>query len=72
MDLYSSVDGSGLKDWGVDGSNRMTGYDFVQLIRVRCRGVQTKTRSSRGTRSADVKCDKGCHAAEKLKHISQK
>jgi hypothetical protein len=78
--LHRSVDGRGLRhqretphvnDWVRDGSDLLTGGDYLEAVLVRGNLLATAERCSRGRRTVPPKCDAMCNASGTLAHISQ-
>ena len=78
--LYASADGRGLRQqretphvnrWVRDGSQLLSGGDYIEAIKVRGNLLATQERSSRGRRIVPPMCDAMCNATGSLAHISQ-
>lgn len=77
--LYSMVDGAGLKeagrvprqhDWIQDGTRFLSGKDYLQSCRLRINSLPTRSRITRG-RANDRMCRAGCNKIETLNHVLQ-
>ena len=78
--LHASEDGRGLRQqgqapqvnrWVTDGSALLSGWDYIQSVKVRGNLLPSAERMSRGRRQAPVLCDAGCNAQGTLAHTSQ-
>jgi len=76
--LHTSVDGlkwnhlvPSMNNWVTDGTNLLSGSDYIQAIKVRGNLLETRMRGARGQRDGDIRCEAGCNARETLSHISQ-
>lgn len=77
--LYSSVDSKGLKEahkcsvahpWVDDGTNFLSGKDYIKCIHLRYGVLFSKSHSARG-RIKDNSCRRGCGQPETVNHILQ-
>ena len=79
--LYGSTDGSGLapmktnphgQRWVTAPTHLVTGYNYIDFIKLRCNRLPTKANMSRGRPNMDTRC-RNCHTnrAETLNHITQ-
>ena len=78
--LHTSADGRGLRhqwqsphvnNWVRNGSNLLSGGDYLEAVLVRGNLLQTLERSTRGRRTVPPMCDAGCNSTCSLAHISQ-
>jgi len=78
--LYATCDGAGLRgssevpisnSWILDGTNLMTGRNYIAAIQVRTNTLFSKARRARGRSGADGRCSRGCAQPETLNHILQ-
>ncbi|KAG8175571.1 hypothetical protein JTE90_018864 [Oedothorax gibbosus] len=77
--LLSTCDGAGLREcskipvtsrWVLDGSNLLTGRDYIYAIQIRSNTLYSRARAARG-RTKDHQCSRGCTQPETLNHIIQ-
>lgn len=78
--LYASIDGSALRPsrkvegqhrWVSDGSNFLSGKDFINIVKTRINALPVLSRASRGRSARSRGCSAGCSAVESLNHVTQ-
>lgn len=78
--LYRTCDGAGLRQsadvpqahlWISDGTNLMSGRDYITCIHTRYNNLFNRSRTSRGRPQKEHLCSRGCQQAETLNHILQ-
>ncbi|KAG8186047.1 hypothetical protein JTE90_007433 [Oedothorax gibbosus] len=75
-ELYSTCDGSGLKEistipiassWVLDGTKLLSGRSYINSIQIRTNTLYSRSRG----RKIDHQCSQGCTQPETLNHILQ-
>ena len=78
--LHTTADGRGLRhqrqsphvnNWVRDGSDLLSGGDYLEAVLVRGNLFQTPERATRGRRTVPPMCDAGCNSTCTLAHMSQ-
>lgn len=78
--LFSSVDGSGLREanrfgaqhgWVSQPTRLLTGKAYLNGIKLRINALPTRSRTTRGRQELARQCRAGCDAPESLNHVLQ-